>query len=798
MMNCLNVCWIAIALLVSADCVSGDTTLNSTETVKNFVQSNCADCHAGDDAEAGFDVNDLVWELDRPGAMQRWTRIFDRVRDGEMPPPDANFSTEKEQQDFLNTTHSWLASHERHKWKNEGRVQGRRLTNLQLERTIHALLGIDIPLASRMPEEQKAHGFTTVADGQPMSHFQLEEHLKIVDLALDHAFERAIRGDESFHKEFDAKGISRKNPKRRTREPEVIDDLAVTWASRLIFYGRLPATTAREEGWYRFTFRAKSLNTPKNHGVWCTVRSGQCVSSAPLLSWIGAFEATDEIQEWTFDAWLPRGHMLEIRPGDDTLKMARFAGGQVGTGEGGPQNVAGVGIESLTMEKIHYGPDADRIASILFGNLNVQSKGRNWRDAEIKSKSPNQDLKRLMGRFAHRAFRRPVAEAEVASYIELAQQGLAHGMTLLDSLRLGYRAILCSPRFLYFQEMPGELDSYAIASRLSYFLWNTMPDEELRNLAEEGQLSDVSMIRQQVRRMLNDPRGENFVTDFAAQWLDLSDITFTTPDRRLYPAFDVIVQQSMVEETETFLQDMLDHNLSVTRLIDADETFLNERLARFYEIDGVSGDQLTKVKLDRDDHRGGLLTHGSILKVTANGTNTSPVIRGVWISERLLGKEIPPPPSNVPAIEPDIRGAKTIREMLEKHKSDASCASCHRSIDPPGFALENFDPAGQWREKYNKVEGRRVRPGATIDASYELPDGEKFAGLEEFQQLICRHPEQLAENVVEKLLTYGTGSPISFADRDDVVDIAAKTQKNAYGFRSLIEEVAVSELFRVK
>lgn len=262
------------------------------------------------------------------------------------------------------------------------------------------------------------------------------------------------------------------------------------------------------------------------------------------------------------------------------------------------------------------------------------------------------------------------------------------------TFRAGYRALLCSPRFLYFYEQPGPLNGYAIASRLSYLLWNRMPDDELLRLAGESKLREQDVIRGEVDRMLKDPRGRRFVEDFAAQWLDLSQIDFTEPDRKLYPGFDLVVQQSMLDETHAFVEKMLRDDLSVGNLLDSDFTFLNSRLARFYGIDGVAGDKLRPVKLEPDDHRGGLLTQGAILKITANGTTTSPVIRGVWVSERLLGVDIPPPPQNVPAIEPGIRGAKSIREMLAKHKSDASCASCHVKIDPPGFALENYDPGG--------------------------------------------------------------------------------------------------------
>lgn len=787
-----------IAMLLLPQYSLAEGLSQSPDFSRSFLRKHCLDCHEGPTGEGGLDLTAISADISDPASFERWRRIHDRVNSGEMPPPESSELSTRDRKAFVQNTHDWLNSFQLDDWKTYGRVRGRRLTNLQLERSLHSVLGVDIPLASLMPEEQRNEGFTTVANGQPMSHFQLEQHLGVVDAALDNAFERAILQEALFRKEFDAAGICRTNPKRRTREPELIDGFAVTWSSRLIFYGRLPATTAKKDGWYRFTMRAKSLKAPKDYGVWCTIRTGKCVSSAPLLNWVTSIEATEDVQEWTFDAWIPRGDMLEVRPGDDTLKMGRFAGGQVGTGEGGPQDLPGIAIQSLIMEEIHHGESDAEISKILFGDLKVKRSGRDWRNAELISNQPEKDARLLMTRFAERAFRRPVTGPDVEPYVQLVLKEVQQKTPLLAALRTGYRALLCSPRFLYFSETPGELDSYSIASRLSYFLWGTPPDAILLNLAAKDQLKSEDVIRKQVRRMLQDQRGQKFVPDFAAQWLDLDQINFTTPDRRLYPGFDVIVEQSMRAETETYLQEMVDKNLNVNVLIDSRYTYLNERLARFYGIGNVSGDRMQKVLLSEKDHRGGLMTQGAILKVTANGTTTSPVIRGAWVSERLLGLEIPPPPTNVPAIEPDVRGAKTIREMLEKHKSDPNCASCHIKMDPPGFALENFDPAGRWRDSYPRFEGRKRIKGTPIDASFALPGGEKFNNIDEFQGLITQKPQQVAANVAEHLIAYGTGAPVSFADRRDVEEIVKRASKANYGLRAIIEEVATSRAFLIK
>ncbi|MCA9069467.1 MAG: DUF1595 domain-containing protein, partial [Planctomycetaceae bacterium] len=430
----------------------------SESPVQKFLAANCQDCHTGESAEGGFRVESLSADLSNPSALLRWIRVYDRVKAGEMPPADASDLKPTDRDKFLSSTKSWMESHQRQEWNSLGRVRGRRLTNLQLERTLQDLLGIDIPLANRMPDESKTNGFTTVADGQSLSHFQLEQHLKVVDVALDEAFRRATSAPDEREWELSAQQLSRRRARSRTREPELIGQTAVTWASRLVFYGRLPSTTARESGWYRFTVKASALKSPENHGVWCTVRTGRCVSSAPLLNWVGAFEVTEKPQSFTYEAWIPKGEMLEIRPGDNTLKMARFQGGQVGTGEGGPQNVPGVALHSIKMQRIHRGPTNEEIRGQLFGNLTLETKNGK---RELVSKSPKQATVALMQQFARRAFRRPVAPEDVTAYVEMVREAVDNGQPLEAALRGGYRALLCSPRFLYFHEKPGQLDDYA-------------------------------------------------------------------------------------------------------------------------------------------------------------------------------------------------------------------------------------------------------------------------------------------------------------------------------------------------
>ena len=765
--------------------------------VTAFLTQHCIDCHRGKEAEAGFDVTAITVDSESPGGDRPWAALIDRVADGEMPPPDASDLAPKDRDAFVATAGDWIRETIHMRDSKLGRVRGRRLTRRELERSLHALLGIDIPLAEQIPQEGRPGGFTTVADRQTISHHQLTSHLAVVDLALAEAFRRALVPRKPLHRDLSPPAIVRTNPKARCREPELWQGKAVVWSGGPIYYGRLPCTTAPKDGWYRFDVTISAVKPPETNGVWCSVHTGLCVSSAPQLQYVTAFEATDKPRSITFECWLPRDHMLEIRPGDATLPKGRFEGGQVGAGEGDPQNVPGLAIERIVMEEISRGPDAAAVRTLLFGDVALVPNGDGTR-LQPKPPKKDSDLTRLVRLFAERAFRRPVSSGDIQPYQQLVRDLYRDDTPFVDTLRAAYRAILCSPRFLYFVEEPGLLDDHALATRLSYFLAGGPPDAKLGALADSKKLGTPATLRRETDRLLQGDGLTRFVEAFAAEWLDLDQIDFTQPDPKLYPGFDAIVQAAMLAETRRTLAEAIEKNHPVAWLVDADTTWVNDRLAQFYQLPDVPGDAIQRVRLAAATHRGGLLSQGAILKVTANGNNTSPVVRGVWIGERILGDEIRPPPGGVPAIEPDIRGTTTIREQLERHRADASCASCHRTIDPPGFALENFDPSGRWRDTYLVMKGGNRKVGPKVDPSSTLPDGTSFTSFEQFRALVAARPDRLARSLASHLLVYGTGGTLSFADREAVEAIVKDAAKDAYRIRSILHGVVTSPVFRTK
>ena len=412
------------------------------------------------------------------------------------------------------------------------------------------------------------------------------------------------------------------------------------------------------------------------------------------------------------------------------------------------------------------------------------------------------------------AYRRPVEEADVRRFHALFEAEFAKGQGFARSMLAAYSAVLASPRFVFIEEKPGRLDDVELATRLSLFLWNSTPDATLRELAARGDLSRPDVLRAQTRRLLDDPKSRRFVEAFTDYWLDLRKVDETSPSSTIYNDYELDdpLKSAAVEETRAFFSELVRADLPARNVVDSDFTFLNERLASHYGVPGVRGAAMRKVALPPDSPRGGVMTQAAVLKVTANGTTTSPVIRGHWVTERILGVEISPPPPTVKAVEPDIRGAVTIRQQLEKHRSDKTCAACHSVMDPPGFALESFDVMGAFRERYRAVSdsvppvkgyglnGQKLEFhwGLPVDSAGELPDGTPFENVREFKRLLLKDETALARNLVRQLSVFATGAPVGFGDRPEIEAVLDRAKAREYGVRTLVEELIQSSLFQNK
>ena len=414
----------------------------------------------------------------------------------------------------------------------------------------------------------------------------------------------------------------------------------------------------------------------------------------------------------------------------------------------------------------------------------------------VQSAQPEDDARKLLMTFLPKAFRRDVNAEEFEPYVALLRSRLAAKDCFEDAMRRVYVAVLTSPEFLF--HAPDSL-----ASRLSYWLWNGPPDAPL--LAAD--LQNPTVLHNEVERLLADKRSEHFIADFTNQWLELSRLDETTPDPQLYPEYRFLLHEGMAAETRAFLRELIQNDLPITTLLKPGFAMLTQRLAEHYGIKNVHGVEPRKVPLPPESLRGGLLGHAAIHKLTANGTTTSPVKRGVWVMDRVLNDPAPPPPPGISAVDPDTRGTTTVREQLEKHRADANCAACHAKIDPAGFALEAFDPIGGLRDRY-RSNGQGDEPpekgktdwrvtyklGPKVDPSGELTDGRPFTGPNDLNALLSSDPAKIARAFVAHLSRYATGSEVSFADRAQIRQIVENTKRSEYGIRSLIHALAGSRL----
>ena len=756
-----------------------------------FINEHCLRCHGPEKAKGDFRLDQLDTDFSKSSAFERWREVVTRVQSGEMPPTKEPRPPAAQVQTFVRQLSARLDAASA-KQRAEGRVVLRRLNRVEYENTVRDLFAVDVRVKEMLPEDTIAQGFDNVGAALNISPVLMERYLEAADAVITAAL-LPVHKLESKTERFN---LYDSLPTWFVAGVWKQDDGVILFRSGGDSASDLRQFKAPAPGRYRFRVAASAHNseTPLPMSVWL----GNFVVSGNFSRHVGYFDAPPG---------KPAVIEFEERLGakNDTIKVTPVALPFVYLNHKNMPEYPGPGLKIHWMEVEGPFPEA----------WPTESYRRVFGATDPKT-GTIADAEKLIRALLPRAFRRPVAEGEEKPFVALVAKSLEMGQPFEAALRAGYKAVLASPKFLFLREPTGPLDDHALASRLSYFLWSTMPDETLAALADRGELRKPDVLRAEVDRLLQHPKAKALTENFTGQWLSLRDIAATTPDKMLYPEWEEHLQWSAVRETHLFFEELLKQNLGVRNFVDSDFAMLNGRLARHYRIPDVHGVAFRKVTLKPEQHRGGVLTHASVLKVTANGTTTSPVLRGVWVLDRILGRPAPPPPPNVAAIEPDIRGARAIRDQLAKHRATENCAGCHSRIDPPGFALENYDVIGGWREKYRVVAERknwvnnRVGPlakylaayqygeGLAVDAGDTLPDGRKFATVEEFKKLLLTNPEQIARCLTEKLVTYATGQPVTFGDHQAVNRILAEAKSSDYGLRSLVHAVVASELFRSK
>jgi hypothetical protein len=780
-------------------------TAADLKPIRPFLEAHCYDCHAGDNVKGNLDLEKLDANLADPAALAKWVGVNDRVARGEMPPEKKAKAADPHRPQFLATLGSKLTE------ASAARAHTviRRLNRVEYENTLRDLLDVHTDVQDMLPEDGKAFGFDNVGEALDLSPVQLQRYMEAAGKALDDA---AVRGPKPESTTVTADLAAGSNKQFVNKH----------WLPRpdggMVFFGdgTYPAIKpgdyrAPADGRYRITLTASAY------------QSDQPIVTAAYLGSEGNVGMTlagyyqfppNEPKSVVIDGYLRKGGTVKLMPQDLKFRYDHLMKQGPAAYQG-----AGLSIAKLQIEGPTVAEWPGRGHTVRFGDLeavdtrSADAKKKNYKaNYEVVSKDPKADVRRLLTAFASAAFRRPATAAEVAPFLALAEAEMADGAKFEQAMRTAQIAVLCSPEFLYLVEPAGTLDGCALASRLSYMLWGTLPDAALLEAAAAGKLATSEGLRAQTERLLADLRAKRFTTSFSGQWLNLRDIDFTTPDKQLYPEYDDQLKLAMVAETEGFFDEVLGRNLSLLSFVDSDWTILNERLARHYGIDGVIGTEMRRVPLKPEYHRGGVLAHAAVLKVSANGTTTSPVVRGAWVLERIVGFRPPPPPPGVPGVEPDIRGATTLRQQLDQHRNNASCVSCHKVIDPPGFALENYDVMGGWRANYRSLgkqfpaakvslpgnRGANWRVGPPVDATGTTADGRAFNGLADYKKILLADKDRLARAMVERVATYAAGRGMGFSDRPAIGQITKAVAAKGYGFRDLVHAVVQSEIFRTK
>ena len=837
--SCLVLRFLPLAAVCYAGAAFAAEGAPNAAALRPLLDKYCVDCHGEYYAENEFrldaDALPLNDEADA-AALAALLKVHDRMKAGEMPPAEGDQPDDAARGHAVAALAGWLREADLARQRAEGRTRLRRLTRGEYEHAVHDLLHVDLPLKFILPGDAVAHGFDRTVDALGTSSVLVDGYLEAADAAVSAAIGPEPETVTERH------SYLRHERYASMREPDnkifhVLPDAIAAYTSTYC-PTELRSFRCDAPGRYRVKVSAYAYNHDPAKTEPVVYRAyvgwyGGPSRSSDLVEHFAAFpKPADAPADWepepaTFELNLEEGQTFKFVPYDVGYKVRRE------------------GIENATESAVAFrwveieGPIVDQWPPpsyhALYGDLPTvltnaeEVRTRKWAKPkyEVVSEDPARDVRRLLTALATRAFRRPLKHGELHDLAGLLDERLDGGASFAEAMQLGAKAILCDPAFLTVgQECARDGDTglceplgpHALASRLSFMLWGSIPDPELRATADDGSIADPAVYRAQAERLLADPKHARFNEDFLDQWLDLAWIDASTPDPELAPEYDDALRPAMVEETRRTFEYMLEHDRPVREVADADWAILNARLARHYDLDpGALGlppvgyEKVTLPESGPGSVRGGFVTQAAIAKVTANGTHTSPVLRGQFVMDALVGQPIPPPPPNVPAVEPDVRGAETIREKLAAHRADPACATCHVKMDPAGFALESLDVVGTFRDRYRVPNGNGERVGATVgnreikysvalpvDPADELPDGRAFEDLKSFKALLASDDRQLARSLVEKWLTYGTGEGCTFADRAAVDAILDQAEPSDYGLRTLLLATVCSDAFKLR
>ena len=791
---------LAAFLVISAiSTAAGDDGFDAA--VGSYFAKHCIACHGEKKQEGEFRIDNLSKEVGVKDTAL-WAEVRERISSGEMPPEDVeNPPTADEGAAVVQWLSDRIREGESARMATRDRVSFHRLSRDEYVNSIHDLLGVhfDATDPGGLTDDPEWHGFERLGSVLSLSPSHIEKYLQAAEIVLNEAYpDKPVEPLELLKPAVPDSTV--REPHRSVLEAAgLLDKVRFDlWPGDIHRYsnpGRLPGP-----GVYEVRIQVSGLKPANGRAPRLKVYHTKLDRVLFEQDVVAPEDAPTII---TFQTHLPEGsqqiQVINDVPGPSNLPRSGRHG-----------NIPFVSIKHGRIPWQIKLTDEAGDALYPFMILDwaewkgpiVTEREQQRRDDYMPAADANLDqMRNGLATLARRAFRRQLLPGEVDKYVGLVEAEIEAGADFRSAVKTGMLSILCSKSFLFLVEGSEDsdrqkLNDWELASRLSYFLWSTMPDDELFAAAENGLLRQPDELRRQLARMLADPKADRFTESFPTQWLRLRKVGMFPPDEKLYPEYDAHLESSIIGETTAFFREVLQNNLTLREFLDSAWTMVNPRLASFYGIGGVTEDRFQRVALQPEHHRGGLLTQASILSLTSDGTRHRPVHRGVWLSESILGKSPPPPPANVDPIEPNPvdQPKATLRMKLDAHKANPTCSACHSKIDPLGLAFENYNAIGSWRTEEVVQRGTGANP--PVDPSGHMPDGRPFASADEFKRLLLNDLDSFAETFIEKLATYGLRRTMTFEDQDEIRRIAAQSKNADYEVRSIVEALVLSDLFR--
>jgi mono/diheme cytochrome c family protein len=789
--------------------------LSGAEPYDAFLEKHCISCHGPEKEKGDLRIDQLSRDFKLGADTHHWAEVIEQVNSGEMPPKKEKKPTQEEIAAFVSSLDARIKEGRAARMAARPPVAHYRLSRTEYQNTVYDLLGVryDPAKPGELNEDTRWHGFERIGSELSLSPSHVDRYYRAAELVLDRAFPNATSDARKLRKTaaelrygsgkdqqavLDRFGI--KKPLRWLLFPGTVQNaLSPNWLGK---------TGPEHSGLYKLRIQASGIRPIGGQTAHLSIgkRTGEETVDGLIEFDITAPEDKPQVYEFEVFLEMPTSLDFCVVATDvvDRRAGAAFRGALGGRGY----------MFTHSSETVLLNPNAPQMfdgkGNGLFSTVIldwVEWEGPLVSEAEKSRRKevvPPDDatpevVATHLQRFAERAWRRPVKREEIEQYLQSYREERDAGEKLADAYRVALQGVLTSRHFIYLVEgdpvARERLTDPELASRLSYFLWSSMPDDALFTAAKGGTLKGDGL-KKEVDRMLVDGKASRFIDDFSRQWLQLHRVGMFPPDKKLYPTYDAWLEDSMRAEPVEFFREMFAKNLPIDGFIHSDWTVANARLCEFYGLPESKTGSFERVSLKPEDRRGGLLTMGAVLGLTSDGTRHRPVHRGVWLSEVVLGKTPPPPPANVPAIEPPTPQSPkaTLRQKIEAHAKDANCAACHTKIDPLGLAWDNYDAIGKWRTREKVPAG--VGEDPLINPAGLMPDGRAFKDATEFKQRLLEDRDKVARAFIEHLSTYGLRRALAFDDEEDLKAIEAEAKKNGYRVKDIVRAVATSELMR--